>query len=515
LTVPLGLASAVRKLLREEIGAANNDGIIAPGADSRELSKTSQTDTQMTIIARHEAISRRGWIASLRSQLSTEQVLMVQGKLLSRNPSRNAMPTDPARSGFRRLPSIARDRRQFYAQYGGFALPDRQTAMATHDIDSDRQGRSDAEPGAVLEAAVAAQRDGRPEAAVALYRQVLPLFADLAAQHTIGLWLSAALCDADRRDEAVLACSTAIAAAPDRPAGPAMLAGILLDLGRPVEAGAAAEAALALAPEDPGLLNLAGGVALAQGRDELAATHAAACLNRAPADQRALAHLAAALAQRGPSAPLADLLDFEHLLRVTEVAPPPGFASIGAFNQALAAGLSASPRLDRRHIGKTMVGGARLHDCFTLEPRLAQALEALFRREIAAYAAGLAVAPGHPVRRGRPEGAGRLVGWANIMERADYELPHIHDGSWLSGVYYAEMPDGSGDEGAIEFGGHDFGRALRHSGPTRRIRPAPGMMVQFPAYFYHRTIPFAGAGRRISIAFDIRLESDPQIGGQG
>jgi hypothetical protein len=26
----------------------------------------------------------------------------------------------------------------------------------------------------------------------------------------------------------------------------------------------------------------------------------------------------------------------------------------------------------------------------------------------------------------------------------------------------------------------------------------------FPAYFYHRTIPFGGAGRRISIAFDVR-----------
>jgi tetratricopeptide (TPR) repeat protein len=369
-------------------------------------------------------------------------------------------------------------------------------------------------PGALLEAAVAAQRDGRPEAAIALYREALPLFADPAAQHTIGLWLSAALCDADRREEAEASCRAAIAAAPDHPAGLAMLAGILLDLERPVEAGAAAETALAQAPEDLGLLTLASGIALAQGQDELAAAHAVSCLARAPADQRALSHLVVALAQRGTSARLADLLDFDRLLRVVAVAPPPGFASIGAFNAALVAGLCASTHLDRRHIGKTMVGGARLHDCFTLEPPLAQALEALFRREIAAYAEALAVAPGHPVRRGRPAGKGKLVGWANIMERADYELPHIHDGSWLSGVYYAEMPEGKGEEGAIEFGGHDFGPALRHSGPTRRIRPAPGLMVQFPAYFYHRTIPFAGAGRRISIAFDIRLASETEIGGQ-
>ncbi len=42
------------------------------------------------------------------------------------------------------------------------------------------------------------------------------------------------------------------------------------------------------------------------------------------------------------------------------------------------------------------------------------------------------------------------------------------------------------------------------SGPTKRIMPQPGMLVLFPAYFYHRTIPFAGKGRRISIAYDAK-----------
>ena len=61
------------------------------------------------------------------------------------------------------------------------------------------------------------------------------------------------------------------------------------------------------------------------------------------------------------------------------------------------------------------------------------------------------------------------------------------------------------DAGAIEFGGHDLGEALALPGPTRRLQPDPGTLVLFPAYFYHRTIPFAGAGRRISIAFDVLL----------
>jgi len=28
-------------------------------------------------------------------------------------------------------------------------------------------------------------------------------------------------------------------------------------------------------------------------------------------------------------------------------------------------------------------------------------------------------------------------------------------------------------------------------------------MVLFPSYFYHRTLPFTSAGKRVSIAFDI------------
>jgi hypothetical protein len=39
------------------------------------------------------------------------------------------------------------------------------------------------------------------------------------------------------------------------------------------------------------------------------------------------------------------------------------------------------------------------------------------------------------------------------------------------------------------------------------IRPEEGLMLLFPSYMYHRTIPFAGDGTRISIAFDVCLTS--------
>ena len=39
--------------------------------------------------------------------------------------------------------------------------------------------------------------------------------------------------------------------------------------------------------------------------------------------------------------------------------------------------------------------------------------------------------------------------------------------------------------------------------PTYKVRPEEGLLVLFPSYFYHRTIPFDDPGTRISIAFDV------------
>ena len=35
------------------------------------------------------------------------------------------------------------------------------------------------------------------------------------------------------------------------------------------------------------------------------------------------------------------------------------------------------------------------------------------------------------------------------------------------------------------------------------FRPEPGMMLLFPSYFFHRTLPFQSHETRISIAFDV------------
>ena len=85
---------------------------------------------------------------------------------------------------------------------------------------------------------------------------------------------------------------------------------------------------------------------------------------------------------------------------------------------------------------------------------------------------------------------------------------HIHPNAWLSGVYYvrtagvvdADMAD---RDGCLQVGPPDPSHYSVAGYPERVFRPREGRMVVFPSYVWHRILPFAGRGQRISYAFDV------------
>jgi uncharacterized protein (TIGR02466 family) len=313
--------------------------------------------------------------------------------------------------------------------------------------------------------------------------------------------------DLARYDSAVEACRKAIECAPGR-AGPyAVLAHALGSAGRLDEAAEAAEAALERAPQDRLVLNLCASIALRRGTPNVAIGWSRRALALDPHDQRALADLAFALDSGDGMLTAASLLDFTRLVRVTEAAAPTRFASIDAFNRELAEAIVAAPSLRAPTSGLPLVGGRRLPDTFASAARWTEPLRALLRSAVEDYIQNLDVDTAHPVMTGRPTRV-ELVSWANVMLSGDYERVHIHEGGWLSGTYYVEMPPPTaegredGARGALLIGGHhcEIGASTR----LLRVDPRPGQIVLFPSYLSHRTEPFFGAGRRISVAFDVR-----------
>lgn len=283
----------------------------------------------------------------------------------------------------------------------------------------------------------------------------------------------------------------------------------LRELGRFEEAAAELRRALALLPHDPMLACGLSRTLLEGGAAEEASAVARAILGRRPGHAGALA--AEALARRAlGDLPAAEaLIDHERLVVRVMLSAPEGYADLEAFNRALAEHIESHPTLhfspashatkNGRHSGSLLVSPRGPIDAF----------ERALRTAVGEYWKNLPELPGHPFIASRPKGAFFNV-WSVVLERGGHQIPHIHPSAWLSGVYYAKVPEAvsSGDDsqGWLEFG--DAERAFPSLLPPKivTVRPVEGLLVLFPSYFFHRTIPFDAPGTRVSIAFDLMPE---------
>ena len=94
----------------------------------------------------------------------------------------------------------------------------------------------------------------------------------------------------------------------------------------------------------------------------------------------------------------------------------------------------------------------------------------------------------------------RISGWGVVLEPGGHQKKHIHHDAEFSGVVYLKTPAGmnraSNSAGSICFSGNN----------KMFIQPYPGLMILFPSYLPHETIPFYNSEERICIAFNIRPE---------
>lgn len=230
-------------------------------------------------------------------------------------------------------------------------------------------------------------------------------------------------------------------------------------------------------------------------------------LKRSPYNQKPLAYKAAALIELGRRDEASRLLDFERLILRHPVATPPGFASTAIFNDALAAHIQRHPTLVFEPTDKSTQGGSQTGELLVESPGPAIVLQQIIAPAVDAYMRHVRGAlPWHPYVQGLPD-RWRLATWAVVLKSQGYQGPHFHPDGYISGVYYVSLPPtistGQGDAGWIEFGRTAV--AIGGSQPPllKLIRPEAGLMLLFPSYFYHRTIPFEAEEPRISVAFDI------------
>ena len=344
----------------------------------------------------------------------------------------------------------------------------------------------------------------RSDEAVASFRQAIALQPHYAEAHNN---LCHVLTKLGEIDDAVAAGRRAVEIDPDYAEAHNNYGNALVEAGRVEDAIAAYRKALAIRPKFVGGLNNLG-IALIQGRRAREAVDVLdACLDIDPGNIQALSAKAVALSEAGEREALRALVDYDLLLREVRIEPGPDFAGLAEFNEALARHVCAHPSL-ASDPGKHATRQGMHSGSLLAEPKGPVAeLERLIGDAFDGYLQALPSDSRNPFLAKKPA-RWQLDVWGIVLGSQGHQIPHMHPAGWLSGCYYVKVPrvvaSGSEHEGWIEFGRpHERYRATAEP-DLKLVRPEEGLMVLFPSFVFHRTVPFEAADKRISIAFDVR-----------
>ncbi|MGB5591168.1 MAG: sulfotransferase [Gammaproteobacteria bacterium] len=334
------------------------------------------------------------------------------------------------------------------------------------------------------------------------YRQATRLIPDDPA-----LWsnLGATLQTLGLDDEAVESLAKAVEISPAEAELHSNLGNAMVACGRVEEGLQEFRESLRLDPGfAPAHTNLASAL-MQSGRSGEAAVALRDCLEIHPGHRQALAFLASAAHEDGDDEARNILMDYQGLMAERQCACPPGYDDLDAFNRALVKQVINHPTLLWEPVSKSTRKGSQTGELAGSDGPLA-ALEAMVRDAMSTYLASIESCSEHPYLSTAPE-QWKLTMWATVLDQGGHQAAHVHPTGWLSGVYYAAVPE-AGPESPADAGWIEFGQApdefhLQRPASVRRLEPVPGLMLLFPSYFYHRTLPFTGAGKRVSIAFDL------------
>lgn len=237
----------------------------------------------------------------------------------------------------------------------------------------------------------------------------------------------------------------------------------------------------------------------------------AAILAANPHDQLAWAYRGTAWRLLG-DARAAWLLDYAQMVTPIPVLPPANYASSEAFFDDVRDTLESLHRMQTHPIEQTLRGGTQTNGfLFRLKHPLLRALQTQIR---AAVRSALAMFPRdaeHPFWGRRVVNPAhdefKFAGaWSVRLKSQGYHTDHIHPEGWISSALYialpAEVREATDHSGHIRFGvpPRETGLALP---PLRIVKPQVGMLVLFPSYMWHGTVPFTSEQPRIAVAFDL------------
>ncbi|HEY1412739.1 MAG TPA: putative 2OG-Fe(II) oxygenase, partial [Rhodopila sp.] len=233
---------------------------------------------------------------------------------------------------------------------------------------------------------------------------------------------------------------------------------------------------------------------LALGRVAQAVRRSEALHVARPGDQHVTAMLAVAWRLAGDPR-YKTLYDYDRLVKSYRIDPPEGWNSLDGYLRDL------GQALDRIHgplthpVDQSLRHGSQTPRDLGDYPdppirALFAAIDAPVRRHIAAIGAG-------------SQNYALAGAWSVRLNSSGFHINHVHPEGWLSSAFYVRLPAGThGQEGWLKFG--EPGPPTAPPLPAEHlVQPEPGLLVLFPSYMWHGTVPFSSAEQRLTCAFDI------------
>ncbi len=281
----------------------------------------------------------------------------------------------------------------------------------------------------------------------------------------------------------------------------------LKGLGKLSEACIAYNTAITLEPSNREATYKLASTLLANNDPNAALEAANNCLEIDSYCQNANAYKAIAFSQLQRHSEWNLLYNFDEMIHKSYIQVPKGYDSLQSFNAQLEKDVRNHTTLTWEPLERVTSGGAVTKDILLNPSKSILAFEKSLRSAIDSYRDNLAYNSEHIFYSRLPKKY-RLTLIASILKADGKHPPHIHEDSWLSGVYYVRIPSAVNEmsderEGWLEFGRPDYAVPDEFEPDVTVVKPEEGVALFFPSYFFHGTIPFTGSEERIGIAFDV------------
>lgn len=271
----------------------------------------------------------------------------------------------------------------------------------------------------------------------------------------------------------------------------------------PMAALALAERACAAFPNDPIAASKLCEANLAAGRADVAARIAQEIRVFPPLAQYATGLLATAW-RLSNDARYRELYDYDRMVKCWRIDTPAPWTHLDAFLADLQISLEKLHPLrshplnqSLRHGTQTLQGLDKVDD--PVIRAFFRAIDGPIRRHIGW------LGNGNDPLGARAVGGYKFNGiWSARLRPNGYHTNHLHPLGWLSSACYISLPTAIERErqGWIKFGEPGIPTMPRLP-PDYYVKPEPGLLVLFPSYLWHGTVPFTGDETRLTVAFDL------------